>query len=87
MLKTKQRQTKNDVFIGTFETDDSGKEQAKNTNDFFLTNCFIKIFSFQTLKEKHSKTYSFDNLIDDFLCPFTSISKSFMLNREAVRFS
>ena len=68
MLKTKQRQTKNDVFIGTFETDDSGKEQAKNTNDFFLTNCFIKIFSLQALKEKHSKTYSFDNLIDDFLC-------------------
>lgn len=68
MLKTKQRQTKNDVFIGTFETDDSGKEQAKNTNDFLLTNYFIKIFSFQPLKEKHNNMRSFDNLINEFLC-------------------
>ena len=68
MLKTKQRQTKNSVFMKTFETDDVGKEQANNTNEFFLTNYFIKIFSFQTMKEKHNKTYNFDNLIDDFMC-------------------
>lgn len=68
MLKTKQKQTKNNAFMETFETDDLGKEQTKNINDFFLTNYFVKFFSFQTQKEKHNKTYSFDNLIDDFLC-------------------
>lgn len=51
MVKTKQRQTKYNVFMETFETDDSGKEQTKNTNDFFLTNNFIKIFSFKSLKK------------------------------------
>lgn len=68
MVKTKQRQTKSNIFMETFENDDSVKEQSKNTNDFFLTNYFIKIFSFQSLKEKHNKMRSFDNLIDEFLC-------------------
>lgn len=67
MVKTKQRQTKSNIFMETFENDDSVKEQSKNTNDFFLTNYFFKIFSSPFMKEKHNKICSFDNLTDEFL--------------------
>lgn len=75
MLKIKQNQTQNGGFMKTIELEDAEKKQAKNTKDFFSSNNLAKIFSIQALKEKHNKTYSFDNLIDDFLCAQKSLVK------------
>lgn len=68
MIKIKQNQTKNNVLISNFETDDVSKGRHNSINEVFSSHYIFRIFNSLVTKVQNDEIYSFDNLINDFLC-------------------
>lgn len=68
MIKSKQNLSKNDILMSNFEINDVSKEQHHSLNEFFSPHYVFRIFHSLVNRAQNNRIYSFDNLINDFLC-------------------